>query len=68
MPSPGEGGYTATLLPDDDHVLIAGGHLRSTFDDTAELYDASEASVAGVGLWPRRLLLPRPRRSPAAES
>ena len=25
MPGPDDGGYTATLLPDGDHVLIAGG-------------------------------------------
>jgi Abnormal spindle-like microcephaly-assoc'd, ASPM-SPD-2-Hydin/Galactose oxidase, central domain len=48
MPSPGEGGYTATLLPDGDHVLIAGGAPWLDFHNTAELYDASEASVAGV--------------------
>ncbi len=48
MPSPGEGGYTATLLPDGDQVLIAGGAPWLDFHNTAELYDASEASVAGV--------------------
>jgi Abnormal spindle-like microcephaly-assoc'd, ASPM-SPD-2-Hydin/Galactose oxidase, central domain len=49
MPSPDDGGYTATLLPDGDHVLIAGGAPWFDFLNTAELYDASEASVAGVG-------------------
>ena len=48
MPSPDEGGYTATLLPDGDHVLIAGGAPWIDFHNTAELYDASQASVAGI--------------------
>lgn len=49
MPSADYGGYTATLLPDGDHVLIAGGAPWIDFFNTAELYDASQASVAGVG-------------------
>ena len=49
MPGPDDGGYTATLLPDGNHVLIAGGAPWFDFLNTAELYDASEASVAGVG-------------------
>jgi Transmembrane protein 131-like N-terminal/Galactose oxidase, central domain len=49
MPGPDDGGYTATLLPDGDHVLIAGGAPWLDFHNTAELYDASQASVAGLG-------------------
>ena len=49
MPGPDDGGYTATLLPDGNHVLIAGGAPWFDIFNTAELYDASEASVAGVG-------------------
>jgi Abnormal spindle-like microcephaly-assoc'd, ASPM-SPD-2-Hydin/Galactose oxidase, central domain len=49
MPGPDGGGYTATLLPDGDHVLVAGGAPCYDFLNTAELYDASQASVAGLG-------------------
>jgi Abnormal spindle-like microcephaly-assoc'd, ASPM-SPD-2-Hydin/Galactose oxidase, central domain/Kelch motif len=45
-----EGGYTATLLGDGGHVLVAGGAGWFSHEPLAELYDASQGSVPAVGI------------------
>ena len=45
-----EGGYTATLLGDGNHVLVAGGAGWFSHEPLAELYDASKGSVPAVGI------------------
>ncbi|MBV8454393.1 MAG: hypothetical protein JOZ29_19280 [Deltaproteobacteria bacterium] len=43
-------GYTATMLADGSHVLVAGGVAWGAIQQSAELFDATHGAVAGIGL------------------
>jgi hypothetical protein len=48
--SAGQDGYTATMLADGKHVLVAGGVAWLAIQQSAELFDASRGSAVGIGL------------------